>query len=821
LIRAFAAAEADRGAVINLVGEPGVGKSRLLSEFLAALPADVRHIAARCSSYETAMPYATVAEVVRRWLSLQIADAQEIARTALERAIDVLALPSRDSAVALLLEVLGYGAESALDPESKRRQLVVLLRLLFARRAGEPIAVLTIEDIHWMDAASSALLGEVFARVADLRRLVVTTSRDDAPSSWGATSIALAPLDDSLASDLIDRIASEPLDETTRALVLERTGGNPFFIEEVVRSLAGRGVGAVPASVQELFEAKLDALDEHPKRTAQWAAVIGRTFWTRVLGRVLDDRPIRPSLAILERERFVGPYELTPEEKYAFRHALVQEAVYNTQLLARRRSAHAAVGGAVVELFADRLDEFTDILAYHYGRSDDDTNARRFLLRAGQRAQRLYANDEALAYFRSALERSADDASSRAAAYEGVGSVLRIQGKLADAIESLEHGVAELPNEDRLGRARLRVKVAAIHRLRGERARALEMLTAELDALPADADRERTLVLLEVAETHWYQGDFAAAIAALEEAIRRAERAQQMASLAEAYKHVGTVHVLKGEVRDGLRFYERSLERFEALGDELAQSRVLNNIGIAHRRLAQYPEAIGAYTRALRIKEKLGDPVGIGAAQNNLAQVYRLLGDLDRAETEYLRSLDQFELVGVPSGVALAHSGLGSNALDRGDRARAREQFELELAESERLGQRASLSEPQRNIALTYLGEDHDVALEWASRALASAQGARSSSQEALALQTLGVVRTARRELDEAIALLERSRELLSDGDQHELARTLTALAHAYALLPTHDPRAAAAAQLRARARAIFTELKATLDLRRVDEGAA
>jgi len=817
----FAEAEAGRGVLVNLQGEPGVGKSRLLAEFLATLRPAVRQTLARCSSYETASPYATVSDLLRRWFSLQVADDERTARRAVEEVLKPLALPSHESAVALLLEVLGYGERSALDPESKRRQLVVLLRLLLAQSAATGSLVITIEDIHWMDSASSTLLGEVFRRLADLSCLVITTSREDAPGSWTAISIAVAPLDESLASEMVDRIATEPLDEKTRALVLERTAGNPFFIEEVVRSLGARGAGAVPASVQELFEAKLDALDESPKRTAQWAAVIGRTFWTRVLGRLVGDGPVRPALATLESERFVAPYELTPEEKYAFRHALVQEVVYSTQLLARRRVAHGAVGGAIVELFTERLDEFTDILAYHYGRSDDDANARRFLLRAGQRAQDLYANDEALAYFRSALERSADDPASRAHAYEGIGSVLRFQGKLAEAIENLEQGVAILGDADLLTRARLRVKIAWIHRTRGERERALQMLAEELAALPPDADRERALVLLEAAETHWYQGSFDAAIEALDEAVSRAERSGAIESVAEGYKHIGTVHVLRGDILEGLRFYERSLEQFGILGDELAQSRVLNNMGIAYRRLARYPEALDAYTRGLRIKQKLGDPVGIGAAQNNLAQVHRLLGDLDRAEAEYRASLEQFALVGVATGIALAHSGLGSNALDRGDRARAREHFLMELAESERLGQRASLTEPQRNIALTYLGEDPDVALEWAERALASARSAGVRPQEALALQTLGIVRTARGETAEAIERLEQSREILATGDRHELARTLVALARAYGRLPADDPRSGEVSSLQLQAKTIFAELGATLDLRQLAEIAA
>src|SRR5439155_5725439 len=238
-------------------------------------------------------------------------------------------------------------------------------------------------------------------------------------------------------------------------------------------------------------------------------------------------------------------------------------------------------------------------------------------------------------------------------------------------------------------------KIAAILRVRGERSRALEILSNELAGLPEEADRERAVVLLEMAETQWYEGGFDRAGEVLEEAIVRAGRAGANASVAEAYKQLGTVNVLRGNIADGLRWYERSLALFERLGDPLAQARVLANMGIAYRRQARYAQAVDAYTRGLEIQERLGDPAGIGWTKNNLALVHRRLGDLDRAEAEYRAALELFEPIGVAGGISMAHGGLGSNALDRGEHALAREHFLVELAASEGLRQRPLLMEPQ------------------------------------------------------------------------------------------------------------------------------
>ena len=165
--------------------------------------------------------------------------------------------------------------------------------------------------------------------------------------------------------------------------------------------------------------------DASPRQVAHGAAVIGRTFWKRVLARVKPDQDLDPPLATLERERFVSRVVMA-EPAYSFAHALVQEVAYRTQLISQRRRTHVVVGDAFTELFGDRIEEFIDTLAFHYRRGEDDAKARTWLMRAGARAQRLYANTEALDYFGAAIERAGAEPAARAEAHEAVGDVFRV-----------------------------------------------------------------------------------------------------------------------------------------------------------------------------------------------------------------------------------------------------------------------------------------------------------------------------------------------------------------------------------------------------------
>jgi tetratricopeptide (TPR) repeat protein len=712
--------------------------------------------------------------------------------------------------------MLGYEVRSLLDPAGKRRLIVSVLREALLRRTTLAPLVLVIEDLHWRDASSADVLAEVTAAVAPLRCLFVSTSREPSDVTWLAETIAVDALPAAAATALIDRLSPVPLDAPTRALILERTAGNPFFIEEVVRSLRPGTELTVPATVQDLLEARLDALDEAPRRVAQGAAVIGRTFATRVLARVTPDEDLDPALGTLEREHFVGRVAIA-EPTYSFAHALVQEVAYRTQLIAHRRQAHVVVGDAYSDLFGERIEEFIDTLAFHYRRGDNDPKARTWLMRAGHRAQRLYANTEALDYFTACIERSANDTPSRSEALEAIADVQRVMGKYEDALAAYAQALDVRATGDIVERARVRRKSAIVHQLRGDMTAALAIFEDVLELLPPDATAERSRALLNIAEVRWRQGHYDDAVATLERSIADAERAGDDDARAEALKQIGTVHSHRGELEKALGYFGESLAAYERLGDVLGAANVHNNVGLANRRRSRHAESVEAYRRALAIRERIGDQLGRVHSHNNIGQIEYLRGELAAAEADFTAGLQIARALGYTMGIGATGLGLGATKVERGDTAGGIAELQAAVDVLERAGSLANVVDGLRDLGMGYLAARSRKALAVAERAVDVARGLGLPESQGIALQVLGMARAAFGDVAGATAALEASRALLERlDDRQELARTLGALGRTYARLPEKDARRMDADRLLSEARAIFIELGAALDLRRL-----
>ena len=815
LYAAFREVATGAGRSVHVHGEAGVGKTRLVGEFLAGLSGAAR-LRARANSYEHATPYALVSAVFRRFFGVSSADTADVVRAAVDEALSPLSAVPREGATALVLEVLGYG-ESALDPQGKRRLAVAVLQALIRGRSEQAPLVLLLEDLHWADATSLAMLADIAASLGDVACLVLSTSREEADAGWAADRIGLATLDAEAAGVLVDRLSPQAVDPETRALIVERTAGNPFFIEEVVRAMRPGEPMTVPATVQDLLESRLDALDREPRRTVQAAAVVGRTFWERIVAQVIPDVETGLAFEVLAAERFVSEVARTPELTYSFVHALVQEVAYRTQLISSRRRSHVTVGDSYEQLFPDRLDELVDTLAFHYRRGDDDPKARVWLLRAGHRARRLYANTEALDYFSGAIERSTDDAVTRAEAEEALGDVHRVLAAYDEALARYAAARAALASDAAVARARLGRKTALIHQTRGKVDEALALIEESLAALPGDARAERARTLLAAADAAFRAGRHDDALARANEARAEAERASDEEALAEALKQLGTLHAYRGDVGEALRSQHESLAAYERVGDALGQANLHNNIGRSERRLSRHDAALDAYRESLRIRERIGDQLGRIHSHGNIAEVRFLRGELAEARREYEAILGLSQTIGYAFGVSAARVGLGATKAAEGDSEGAIADLAAAIDDFERTGQRTYTVEALRDLTDAYVVGGSPDAIVTAQRAVAVAREMALSELVAIALQALGKARLAAGDAVGAAAALEESRELLgTTGDRHELGRTLGLLGRAYARLPADDPRSATAAVLSEEARTILEELGAALDLRRL-----
>jgi tetratricopeptide (TPR) repeat protein len=476
------------------------------------------------------------------------------------------------------------------------------------------------------------------------------------------------------------------------------------------------------------------------------------------------------------------------------------------------------VGDAFSELFGERIDEFIDTLAFHYRRGEDDAKAVTWLVRAGRRAQRLYANAEALDYFTAAIDRSGADPTARSDAYEAVGDVHRVTGRYDEALGVYADAMRIRAGGDIVALARVRRKSGLVQQLRGRADEALDTFGDVLVQLPAEAMSERIRALLNIADLQFRNGKADIAIGHLQGALADAERSGDDEALAEALKQLGTIHGYKGELLRALEYQEQSLAAYVRLGDVLGEANVHNNIGRTERRRSRHADALAAYDRALAIRQRIGDQLGRVHSHGNIAEIHFLRGELAEAERHYKSAMELATSIGYAFGASASQVGLAATNIARGEAGAGIAQLLAAITEFERAGQRTYLVEALRDLTDGYVAVRSPFAVPTAERGVALAHELGLPELIAIALQALGNARLAAGDVAGAVAALEEARVALARGDdRHELGRTLGLLARAYARLPESDERRGQADGLRDQARVVFSELGAALDLARLE----
>jgi class 3 adenylate cyclase/tetratricopeptide (TPR) repeat protein len=444
------AASVGRGRFAAIIGEPGIGKSRLVRELAGALDEveGAAWVVGRCLSFGARRPYHLATSLLRSLARVPDSASLDEAGAGV-RAFAERHLGAGEQRVQRLLQLLGV-VQGAPDDNPAN------LHILYAEALGDLIAavcadsrplVLVCEDVHWADASSSELFQSLLPRCHDLPVLGVLVTRPDrGTAGWSVlktlrdelgealTELTLKPLAEQDSRALVANLLDiDSLPESLRALILEKTDGNPFFVEEVVRTLidndlverrgerwvAKQDIGTleVPGTVRGLLASRVDRLSPDVRRAGMVAAVIGRRFDARLFSRVYApdgaDAGAHPLLGQLEAQGFVNVAAVRPHLEMAFRHALVHDVMYETLLKSERRELHGQVGAAIEAMYADALDEHAPALADHFEHARDEERARRYLLLAARGAVGRHAGREAVDLFRRAEAFLAGDSAER------------------------------------------------------------------------------------------------------------------------------------------------------------------------------------------------------------------------------------------------------------------------------------------------------------------------------------------------------------------------------------------------------------------------
>ena len=431
LYAALARASTGHGQVAALVGEPGVGKSRLVWELTHSHRTDGWLVLESGSvSYGKATSYLPVIDLLKGYCRIETRDDARTIREkvtgkllALDRALEGILSPL----LALLDVPVEDDAWDALDPPRRRRRTLDAVKRLILRESREQPLLLVFEDLHWIDAETQALLDGLIESVPTARVLLLVNYRPEYTHRWGNRGyyiqLRIDPLGQASAEDLLASLLGEHASVASlRPLLIQRTEGNPFFLEESVRSLVETGAlvgepGAyrlvqdradvrVPPTVQAILAARIDRLPPDDKRLLQTAAVVGKDVPFALLQAIaeLSEDDLQRGLSQLRAAEFLYEASLFPEPEYTFKHALTHEVAYGSLLQERRRALHAQIVDAIERLHAERRDEHVERLVYHAMHGQLWERAVGYALRAGQRAIERSANIVAIGHLTAGLD---------------------------------------------------------------------------------------------------------------------------------------------------------------------------------------------------------------------------------------------------------------------------------------------------------------------------------------------------------------------------------------------------------------------------------
>ena len=441
-----------RGVIVSVIGEAGIGKTRLLNEARERYADRVRFIEGRAVSYAHSFPYSPIRDLLRDWLGVGATTPETRVRLELKTQVSDLFGEQAEDAYPFLATLLGLTLEPdaaerirELNRESVQHQTFEAFAELLCRVSGEMPLAVVLEDLHWADESTLELLEQclrVTEEAAVGLMLLYRTEREHRSWQLGERArqhfphryreIELRPLPSDASRALVAETAEGKLPEAVAELLVERAGGNPFFLEEAFRDLVERGalkrqngsweLGvdpdelSVPAVVQGALQARLDRLDPNTREVLSYAAVIGRTFGLPLLEKIIRHDQLQPALTELQRLDLIVETRRRPTPEYRFRHGLVQEVAYASLVETTRRRLHKAVGEALEDLHRDSLEEVYALLGRHFAEAIEAEKAVEYLLKAGDAARKLYADQEALEHYRKArafLARLGDDRRAR------------------------------------------------------------------------------------------------------------------------------------------------------------------------------------------------------------------------------------------------------------------------------------------------------------------------------------------------------------------------------------------------------------------------
>jgi class 3 adenylate cyclase/tetratricopeptide (TPR) repeat protein len=769
--------EGGRSQAVGVVGEPGIGKSRLLVEFRQQLaPGRVIWVEGRCVSYGAAIPYWLILDLLRSHCRIVETDTPDAITTKVGAALQEVGMdPGEDSLVLLHLLGLkdGGGGPALSSPEAVKAKTFEVFRRLWINASRSRPLVMVLEDLHWVNKTSEELLSFLAEHAPEARILMLATYRPGYRPPWIDKSYAgqapLQPLsrDDSLQV-VRSLLSAERLVDLMSEEIVAKADGNPFFLEQLALHVGeARGVRSglmVPASIHDVVMARIDRLPGETKQLLQTAAVIGREFSSRLLSAVWND-PVTLEDRLRELIRLEFVYEQAAAEGtvYAFRHALTQEAAYGSLLERHRRTRHGMVGCALEQLYLGRTEEVAELLALHFGRSNEAEKGVDYAILAAEKAQRRWANNEALSYFDGALRHLETLPETEPNRLRRIDAVIKqaetkfALGRQAEHIAALEN-IRSIVEEadDPPRRATWHYWMGFLHSLTGSPAalavdhcrKAAEITSAagleELDGFIASC----------AAQAYAIAGELRAAIEAGDRAVAFFEARGNLWWAGRTLWHVAQASIYLGEWDASLSYCSRALAHARTLDDLRLTTVSLYRTGSAYIFQGDIERGLRYCNEALALK-----PIPYDVAMAKVFRGYGQIkaGRLDTGISDVSEAVAWFERSRL-SHVRMAPAlRLAEGYLRRGEYGTAQRLVHEVLASSRAAGYRYLEGLANQLMAECLADDAPEVAMQHAADAQQIFKTIDAKNDFAKALVTFG-------KLSQRVGNLAAARELLKEA---------------------------------------------------------
>lgn len=686
-----------QGQIVGITAEAGMGKSRLAAEIVhRAAERGLEGYAGECLSHATTTSYHVWRNLLRGLFALDPNESIEQQAQHLETCLTamdpVAALRAPLLGAALNLSLPENDVTGALEAKLRKTSLEALIVAYIRYRAEQTPLLLVLEDCHWIDPLSNDLLEAVGRAFNDIPALLLVIYR---PAQREAiqpaitqfahfTPIALEEFTAEEAAQLIGLKLNQWLGDAASApptlveRITARAQGNPFYIDEMINLIRDRHIDPtdahalealdLPDSLHSLIISRIDRLSEAAKSVVKVASVIGRLFRARWLWGVYPalgtPEHVQEQLDQLSQLDITPLDKPEPELEYLFKHIITREVAYESLAVATRTMLHEQIGLFIEREFPIEQEQYLDLLAYHYGRSDNAAKQRDYFARAGQAAQAAYANQSAITYYRRLLPLLSgpekDDARLK------LGEVLQLTGSWDEA-EVLFRAALNSVEERRDGpsKANCMRMLGALLRQKGEYEAALEYLE-EAQRFEAIDDWGNIIeTLREIGIVHWSQGNLPDARGSFEQVQQIARNTQDERRLARILNNLGLVYHRQLDYDTALKHFQEGYELSYSLSDRLTASSILLNIGTVHLDLGQYPEALTHYARSLNMAQEIGYQLSVSINVGNMGTVYLDQGDDASAEICYAYNLYLSMQLGDMFGVSFALWTIAKAALNQ------------------------------------------------------------------------------------------------------------------------------------------------------------